>query len=475
MTTAVRRHSPDRTGPRRGGRPGEGALPPARRPRATTGTNERRTRGTMNAKTYTVRESEIERRWFVVDATDETLGRLASRIARVLEGKHKPTYQPNLDSGDHVIVLNAAQDRGHQRQARVEALHPPQRLPAGLQAGDPRPPPRAPPGGGHPPGGQGHAAAQPARRPAAAQAEGLRRARTIRIRPSGLSRSPDEEHHDMSTPPSTPGPVVARRPSPASGCCRARARSSSTVAALDEHFGNAVNEADVRMPFRVTGTEGRFNAMIKVEGGGVTGQAGAIRHGIARALLEVDSGGQPPAAPPGRPPHPRSAHEGAQEVRPQASPQGAAVHQALARRRPAAAMACVAPLRSLAHGPRSALAHVARRAPSPGRPAHLAQCRHHGGSRHSRPIGPRNVRGTDRGTVAARARPASASPICRPTRSAGLRRGDAAQGGVPGDAPARDAAARRADAGDALPEARACARGSPSRPAWPSSAGTRST
>jgi len=62
----------------------------------------------MNAKTYTARESEIDRRWFVVDATDETLGRLASRIARVLEGKHKPTWSPNLDSGDHVIVLNAA-------------------------------------------------------------------------------------------------------------------------------------------------------------------------------------------------------------------------------------------------------------------------------------------------------------------------------------------------------------------------------
>jgi small subunit ribosomal protein S9 len=57
---------------------------------------------------------------------------------------------------------------------------------------------------------------------------------------------------------------------------------------LVEHFGNAVNEADLRMPFRVTGTEGRFNAMIKVEGGGVTGQAGAIRHGIARALLDLD-------------------------------------------------------------------------------------------------------------------------------------------------------------------------------------------
>jgi large subunit ribosomal protein L13 len=60
-----------------------------------------------NAKTYTTRESEIDRRWFVVDAADQTLGRLASRIARVLEGKHKPTYAPNLDSGDFVVVLNA--------------------------------------------------------------------------------------------------------------------------------------------------------------------------------------------------------------------------------------------------------------------------------------------------------------------------------------------------------------------------------
>ena len=61
----------------------------------------------MNVKTYTTRESEIDRRWFVVDATDQTLGRLASRIARVLEGKHKPSYAPNLDSGDFVVVLNA--------------------------------------------------------------------------------------------------------------------------------------------------------------------------------------------------------------------------------------------------------------------------------------------------------------------------------------------------------------------------------
>ena len=62
----------------------------------------------MSAKTYSPAGQEIERRWFVVDATDETLGRLASRIARVLEGKHKPTYASHLDSGDHVIVVNAS-------------------------------------------------------------------------------------------------------------------------------------------------------------------------------------------------------------------------------------------------------------------------------------------------------------------------------------------------------------------------------
>ena len=62
----------------------------------------------MNAKTYTLKESEIDRRWFVVDATGQTLGRLATRVARVLEGKHKPTWTPTLDSGDHVIILNAS-------------------------------------------------------------------------------------------------------------------------------------------------------------------------------------------------------------------------------------------------------------------------------------------------------------------------------------------------------------------------------
>lgn len=58
-------------------------------------------------KTYAVKASEIERSWWVVDATGQTLGRLATRIATLLEGKHKPIYSPHLDTGDHVVVLNA--------------------------------------------------------------------------------------------------------------------------------------------------------------------------------------------------------------------------------------------------------------------------------------------------------------------------------------------------------------------------------
>lgn len=64
-------------------------------------------------KTYVVKASEIERNWYVVDAAGLTLGRLATRIATVLRGKHKPTYTPGLDVGDFVIVVNAGKVAVH--------------------------------------------------------------------------------------------------------------------------------------------------------------------------------------------------------------------------------------------------------------------------------------------------------------------------------------------------------------------------
>lgn len=58
-------------------------------------------------KTYMQRKEDVVRDWYVVDAEGETLGRLATKVASVLRGKHKPTYTPHIDGGDYVIVVNA--------------------------------------------------------------------------------------------------------------------------------------------------------------------------------------------------------------------------------------------------------------------------------------------------------------------------------------------------------------------------------
>lgn len=60
-------------------------------------------------KTYSQKSSEISRRWILIDAKDATLGRLSTQIAKYLIGKYKPTYTPHIDSGDYVVVINAAE------------------------------------------------------------------------------------------------------------------------------------------------------------------------------------------------------------------------------------------------------------------------------------------------------------------------------------------------------------------------------
>jgi len=62
----------------------------------------------LGMRTYTPKADDIERKWFLVDAADKPLGRLATEIARILRGKHKPMYTPHLDTGDHVVVINAS-------------------------------------------------------------------------------------------------------------------------------------------------------------------------------------------------------------------------------------------------------------------------------------------------------------------------------------------------------------------------------
>ena len=60
----------------------------------------------MNNTTYSIKKDEIERKWYIIDAANKPLGRVAAEAAKLLRGKHKPTYTPNMDAGDHVIIIN---------------------------------------------------------------------------------------------------------------------------------------------------------------------------------------------------------------------------------------------------------------------------------------------------------------------------------------------------------------------------------
>ena len=63
----------------------------------------------MNNTTYSAKKNEIESKWYIIDAANKPLGRVATEAAKLLRGKHKPTFTPNIDVGDHVIVLNCDQ------------------------------------------------------------------------------------------------------------------------------------------------------------------------------------------------------------------------------------------------------------------------------------------------------------------------------------------------------------------------------
>jgi large subunit ribosomal protein L13 len=85
-------------------------------------------------KTYSTKAKDVERQWHVIDASGKTLGRLATQIANLLMGKHKPTYVPYLDTGDYVIVLNAAKVRVTGKKAKQKTYYRHSGYPGGIKA-----------------------------------------------------------------------------------------------------------------------------------------------------------------------------------------------------------------------------------------------------------------------------------------------------------------------------------------------------
>jgi len=87
---------------------------------------------TLTAKTFSAKSHEVQRDWFVVDAADLVLGRLASEIARRLRGKHKTIYTPHVDTGDYIIVVNAEKIRVTGNKAEGKIYHRHSGFPGGI-------------------------------------------------------------------------------------------------------------------------------------------------------------------------------------------------------------------------------------------------------------------------------------------------------------------------------------------------------
>ena len=139
-------------------------------------------------KTFSAKPAEVTREWYVVDATDKVLGRLAADIALRLRGKHKPEYTPHVDTGDFIVVVNAGKIRVTGTKADDKKYYRHSGYPGGIsetnfrQDAVPLPGPRAREGG------QGHAAEGSAGLRDAQEAQGLRRADASAYRPAAEAR-----------------------------------------------------------------------------------------------------------------------------------------------------------------------------------------------------------------------------------------------------------------------------------------------
>lgn len=85
-------------------------------------------------KTYSAKPAEVQQDWFLVDATDKTLGRLATEVAARLRGKHKPEYTPHVDTGDYIVIVNAEKIRVTGKKATDKMYHHHTGYPGGLKS-----------------------------------------------------------------------------------------------------------------------------------------------------------------------------------------------------------------------------------------------------------------------------------------------------------------------------------------------------
>ena len=246
-------------------------------------------------RTYSPKASEIQHEWHVVNADGLVLGRMCTEIARVLRGKHKPIFAPHLDTGDHVVIVNAKKVVLTAGKADRERVYRHSGYPGGIKsetygellARKPEDAIRRTVKGMLPEG--------PARPPDAHQAEGVRRsrppARGAVARAARPVRGPRPLIPEAPTAMATPLTQTTGRRKEA--IARARLRPGTGVITVngrpfETYFTTPAHRMEASEPLRVAEATERFDVDATITGGGVSGQAGALRMALARSLAELE-------------------------------------------------------------------------------------------------------------------------------------------------------------------------------------------
>ena len=244
-------------------------------------------------KTYSAKPADITRDWFVVDATDQVLGRLASQIALRLRGKHKAIYTPHMDTGDFIVVTNVDKIRVTGNKADDKLYHRHSGYPGGIatttfaKMQDAVPGPRAREGRSR------HASQGAARLRDAEEAQVLRGPNA-----SAFGAAAEGPRPRQVIPREDQRPMIGNyyygtgRRKTSVARVFIKAGSGKFVVnekPVDEFFTRETGRMVVRQPLVLTNHVQTFDIMVNVIGGGESGQAGAVRHGITRALIDYDA------------------------------------------------------------------------------------------------------------------------------------------------------------------------------------------
>ena len=252
-------------------------------------------------KTHSTKPTEITREWQLVDADGVVLGRLASEVAKLLRGKHKPYFAPHLDCGDHVVVINASKVAADRQQAAAKKHYRHSGYPGGLKevsyaklmSDRPELAIEKAVKGMLPSNKLGRAMLKKLKVYAGAGAS-ARRAEPQGLGSEGGRRSAQPRagaHHRGGCRWLTFSPgrrAAARRPCAAARFIPGAGQWSINGRPFEDYFPSPTHRMIITEPLRITKTEGRYDIIAKIEGGGTQGQAGALRHAISRALVDLD-------------------------------------------------------------------------------------------------------------------------------------------------------------------------------------------